>query len=187
MNTTALFVELVVIGVGALIWIALCIVAVFGYDWISVPTATIWLAALPSLAVVYVLGIVWDRVADEAFQRLWGRALRAEYFPELTDYYEARRIIFTQSEALSGLLEYGRSRLRICRGWCLNAVCIGVFGEVAIWLHLGSHDHALAFAVTVGLASTLLALGCWYAWLNLVKAEYRKVGAQAVFLRGGGE
>ncbi len=183
MNTTALFVELVVIGAGVLIWVVLCVFAVFGYGWMSVPTATIWLAALPSLAVVYVLGIVWDRVADEVFQHLRGRALRAEYFPEITDYYEARRTIFTQSEALSGLLEYGRSRLRICRGWCLNAICIGIFGEAAIWLNLGSHDQVAAIAVAFALAMALLAFGCWYAWLNLVRAEYRKVGAQAEFLR----
>ena len=60
MSTTSLFVELIVVGVGAAIWLTLLTLALFGYGWVQVPAdkALSIPAAIPILAVVYVLGIV---------------------------------------------------------------------------------------------------------------------------------
>lgn len=60
MSTTNLFVELVVIGVGAAIWIVLLGLAVIGCEWATDIEAVSLVAIVPTLAVVYVLGIVSD-------------------------------------------------------------------------------------------------------------------------------
>ena len=94
MSTTSLFVELIVVGVGAAIWLALLTLALFGYEWVQVPAdkALSIPAAIPILAVVYVLGIVSDRMIDILFHRLWGTKLRSQQFPDTKDYYEASRV-----------------------------------------------------------------------------------------------
>lgn len=81
MNTTSLFVELVVIGVGALAWVALLVLSVFGYDWVPLDPLLAAAATVPLLSVVYVLGIVSDRVADLLFDLVWTRTLRGHSLP----------------------------------------------------------------------------------------------------------
>jgi hypothetical protein len=62
MSTTNLFVELLVIGVGCAGWLTLLAVAALGYAstlvmcLLSTPAA-----AVPALALIYLLGIVLDR------------------------------------------------------------------------------------------------------------------------------
>ena len=85
MNTTALFVELLVIGFGVGFWLVLLVIAAFGLPGFAASGSTLFFTALPTLATLYVLGIVWDRIADALFQRYWGDALRAAYF---AGYYE---------------------------------------------------------------------------------------------------
>lgn len=117
MSTTNLFVELIVIGVGTFIWILLLLSAMFGWELGTLVSLVPLETAVPLVSLVYVLGIAMDRLADVTFETLWGKSLRKSRFGELRNYYDARRQILTKSERLSELLEYGRSRLRICRGW----------------------------------------------------------------------
>lgn len=181
MNTTNLFVELVVIGIGVLMWIAIFVVALAGYAWFPTDDTFLLIAALPSLAIVYVLGIVWDRLADFIFDRMWTNVLKAEHYSTVGHYYDDRRIILTQSKPLSDLLEYGRSRLRICRGWSLNALAIAFSSTLFVLLRPEAEVPA-AVGTTCVVACLLLSVGCWLAWQSLSKAEYRKIREQSEFL-----
>lgn len=75
MSTTDLFVELMVIGIGASIWLILFIFSIFGYEWVPVDRVASLFALIPVAAVVYVLGIIVDRIADTIFEKLWGQTL----------------------------------------------------------------------------------------------------------------
>src|SRR5215210_8108672 len=126
MGTTNLFVELVVIGVGAMAWLCLLILTVFGWTWIPLEKLFSTTALLPLVSLIYLLGIVSDRIADSIFERFWVERLQLTRFANTNEYHVARRQILTGSERLSDLLEYGRSRMRICRGWTLNSVLIAI-------------------------------------------------------------
>lgn len=182
MNTTNLFVELIVIGVGAGIWIFLLILGFTGLSTSDVADLFKAETAIPLLAVIYVLGIVTDRIADTIFEKIWGDSLRQHKFGDLEKYYLARRDILTKSERLSDLLEYGRSRLRICRGWSFNSVLIII--SLNLFLSLSSvtglSEQPIRLLGTIGFA--LLAIATWYSWKKLVEAEYRKVIQQAEYL-----
>jgi hypothetical protein len=182
MNTTNLFVELVVIGVGVFIWLALLVFAFFGVSWMQVNNSLLISSALPALAFIYVLGIVWDRFCDTVFDRFWGKAIRDQSFDNVGEYYNDRRNIMLNSQPLSDLLEYGRSRLRICRGWAINAIMTGLCFNLFVWRQLGEHARALELAFFGGLGCALLAIGCWLAWRNLTRVEYRKIKDQSVYL-----
>jgi hypothetical protein len=64
MNTTNLFVELLVIGIGGAIWILLILFSIFQFDSIDLQALQNWSALLPFLGFVYVLSIVLDRASD---------------------------------------------------------------------------------------------------------------------------
>ena len=186
MSTTDLFVELIVVGIGAMAWLALFALAVFGTGWADAD----WLFSLPALvpllALTYVVGIVVDRVTDVAFDRLWGRALYRRHYPgheSRAAYYDDRRLIYMRAERLADLLEYGRSRLRISRGWAFNAAMLAVATNVFVWTRL--EDAAVrapisAFATVFWVA---LAVGAWYSWRRLDGNDYRRCREQAAFLR----
>ena len=182
MNTTNLFVELVVIGAGVSLWLLLLTGGLFGYAWVSLDQARLVASAIPALALTYVFGIVWDRISDALFERWWVDDLRAAYFPDRAAYYEARRLILTKSPPLSELLEYGRSRLRICRGWTLNAVMIALSLNVLLWCQYRGAAVVSVVSVAGTIASLALAAGSWFAWRSLARAEYRTIREQAAHL-----
>jgi hypothetical protein len=180
MSTTNLFVELVVIGVGTLAWIVLLVLALFGWNWVPVEQLFSPTAVIPLLAVVYLLGIITDRLADALFDRWWSPRLRQAEFPRHEDYHQARHEILMRSERLAELLEYGRSRLRICRGWSLNALLIAL---AAALLLLRVPERALQLGAFVVIGCLAVAAGAAYAWRQLATTQYRKVREQATMLR----
>ena len=182
MNTTSLFVELVVIGVGVMIWVLLLAIAFGGVPAAAFDQGLLLAAAIPVLALIYVFGIVWDRFADAIFNRLWGIGLRAHYYAEIGEYYSDRRVLLIEAPALAELLEYGRSRLRICRGWSLNALFISVSLWVLLAVQSEQSESTRALLLVASLAGLLLAAGCWLAWRNLTLTEYRKIRDQARYL-----
>ncbi len=182
MGTTNLFVELVVIGVGALTWLVLLVFSVFGWEWVPTEKVFSTVALVPLLSLIYILGIVSDRIADSLFERFWNVRLRKRRFPDIHDYYAARRQILTGSDRLSELLEYGRSRMRICRGWVLNATLIAVTLNLFVWTRLIQSRFALPLSLFGTITALLFALGSWYTWKGLSETEYRKVKEQSVFL-----
>ena len=65
MNTTNLFVEVIVSGVGAAIWVCLLVLLLFDVDLSAlVALSAMPVLAIPALAVVYLLGILTDRLSD---------------------------------------------------------------------------------------------------------------------------
>ena len=182
MSTTNLFVELIVIGVGAFIWLILLVFSMFGYAWVPMDSLQSIGASIPILAVVYVSGIISDRVADTVFEWIWSDDLRKPYFQDRREYYNARRIILTRSERLSDLLEYGRSRLRICRGWAFNSILIAICLNTFVWTKFSDKSFATSISVFGSISILVFALGAWFAWRKLTQNEYRKIKEQAEFI-----
>jgi hypothetical protein len=183
MSTTDLFVELMVIGIGAAIWLILFIFSIFGYEWVPVDQVASLFALIPVAAVVYVLGIVVDRIADTIFEKLWSQTLCEKVYKTKREYFDDRRLIYTRSDRLGNLLEYGRSRLRICRGWTLNAVLIVISLNGFIWTQVCDRRWRTGLAIFCSIAVGLFALANWFAWRQLSQVNYRKVREQAAFLR----
>lgn len=182
MSTTNLFVELIVIGVGAVAWLILFVFSVFGFDWVPMDFMMSAVFAVPAMAVVYVMGIISDRVADYIFVWIWSDKLERPYFQNRKEYFDARRIILTHSERFSDLLEYGRSRLRICRGWAFNLIFITIGLNAFIWTNFAERPFAMNVSVFGSLSLLVIALGAWFAWRNLSQNEYRKIKEQAEFI-----
>jgi len=183
MATTNLFVELIVIGVGAACWVTLCVLATFGIYTFPIQSADMYPLVVFVLPLVYLLGIISDRVADFLFDRIFSASLRVRYFKATRDYQDARRLVLSTSSRLADMHDYGRTRIRICRGWSLNAVLIAA--ALQFWLRTSTvHTPWNAKALTWGTAGCLLlAASSWWSWYMLCSMEYLKIKEHADFLR----
>ena len=181
MNTTNLFVELVVIGISAAFWVLLLVFTVFGYGWLSIEELFTWPALVPGLAVVYALGIVVDRFADNFFERR-ALPLSARWFKSEEEYQHARMFIYTRSDALRDLFEYGRSRIRICRGWAFNSFMSAIALNLFVWVQMPADDVRWKLSVFGSFFFLLFGVAAWRAWLRLVSNEYKRLHEQYIHL-----
>ena len=186
MSTTELFVEILVIGVGAGIWLTVLVLSLFGRSIASLDQLVSIPALLPIIAIIYVLGILTDRVSDILFDRLFVAAIRRKHYSEVKQEFDDRRTILVYSERLSQLLEYGRSKLRIVRGWALNFLLLLI--SLNLFLATQIMDNPLRTRISFFGNTLLLLLSflCWYAWRSLIDTEYRKIKEQSEFLRSIG-
>jgi hypothetical protein len=182
MSTTNLFVELIVIGIGAAFWVVFVILSIFNYTWVPFDKLMSLPAIVPGLSVIYVLGIVVDRLADWVFH-FRAESLCLKWFRSLEEYYTARTLIYTRSESLRELFEYSRSRLRICRGWVINCILIVCGLNLFIWFRLSPSDGRLKLSIFGSLSLGLFALGAWHAWYGLASNEYRRLLEQSTLLK----
>jgi hypothetical protein len=141
--TTAVFAEILIVGLEAEALLAMLVVTYFGHDWIDPGEASKW-AALVSvlvLAAAYMLGIIVDRLADSAAHlarrpvatavrlaraaaKRMGPTRRTEEPQGSGAISEAEKRIFVLAETggLTAFLEYQRSRLRVARGTVLMSL-----------------------------------------------------------------
>lgn len=133
MATTALFAEILIIGLEAEAVLALLLFSVFGADWLDAGALADWaaLVTLVVVAIAYVLGIVADRLADSVTDRLaetragrwvddrFGKSSRRE--TSGADVALMRLTVLKESEGLAKFLDYQRSRLRVARATVVNA------------------------------------------------------------------
>lgn len=181
MTTTHLFVELLVIGMGALAWVTLAALGFFGTSWL--PPIENWLfATFPVLAFAYVLGIVSDRLADKLLDGQAARLRNTTYKTEV-EFFEARRLLKMQAPALWQDAEYARSRLRICRGWVLNCLLLAVVSPLALYRLAGPHACAMVMST---IAWLVLAGLCWFCWRSMTAVSFEKINRQAKWVREQG-
>jgi len=172
MNTANIFVELVVIGSGAAVWLGLLLATIFGFPlrWPEDDPGLV--VAIPLLSVAYVLGVLVDRVADG----LVGWVARRRGFASTEEHAKARVIVYTKAPILRDLFEYSRSRLRICRGWVLNSAILLVTFDAFALTRITTHR---ATAVVVGTLGFLLAaVAAVYGWRSLLRQEQRRLEQQ---------
>ncbi len=183
MATTNLFVELIVIGVGAICWVSLFILGLFGFESFPVEAARSYPALVFVVPLVYLLGIISDRVADFVFDKLFSGSLRARHFTETREYQDARRLVLSGSDRLADMHQYSRTRIRICRGWSLNAVLIAAALQFSLRVQF-TDAHWRETALTWGTAGcALLSVASWWSWYMLCSMEYLKIREHANFLR----
>lgn len=184
MSTTQLFVELVVIGVGAVWWVFAWVCALLGTEWTAtLPHIDAGLTAITTLVFSYVLGIIVDRMADAFATPATGR-LKVKYFGSIQKYREIKRQTLTDA-TLAKQYEYSRSRLRICRGWAVNALLSIPALLLLIFRSSGTPPLEEFLQATV-VATVLLALGSAFAWRQLLVSQYQHMKSLTEFPSLGG-
>ncbi|MFJ3128656.1 hypothetical protein ACIPJO_37905 [Streptomyces sp. NPDC086993] len=192
---TAMFVEVLVVGIGAITASVLLLIALIGPDTTAklAPVTGSSAAAGVGLATAYALGILIDRAADTALGILIDRAadtaltphrrqLRTRFFPSNTAYAQAR-LRLADSPVLAARADYARSRMRICRGWTLNTLALTFTADLAMLRYSFEHRPLILGATSaLGMAT---AFGFYCTWRALTMTGYRKLAEQTTLPAAG--
>ncbi len=179
MKTTNLFVELVVVGTGAALFVVLLLFTFFGAQpWLyqGISKSDDVASIIPVLSLIYVLGIVVDKVAYRLFKNTEDH-LRSNMFKvestepdKLKGYYDARHHLFTSPNTTAAIeaFEFGRSKIRICRGWTVNSVLI-ILALICFMIFRRGWDSRISVGI---IAFGLLAWGARWSWGVATAVEF---------------
>lgn len=170
MNTTNVFAELLVIGFGAALLVLAAVFVLHPTVLLESMDGLQNLGVVHVIAVVplvYLLGIIMDRLADWVFKFPERRICRvSESQKEI-----ARTELLESSDWVAQKYEYNRNRQRICRGSFLNIVLLLLIVPFFPW------EVHTRLELGVGLA--ILAISCFSAWYSLFHKEMKKLGLLA--------
>ena len=193
MSTTLIFAELLIIGLEVAIWLFILGIDIFGYQWLQggqIPILNNWQTIFVTLffSLIYVLGVIFDRIADTAFSR-WNHQIRNKIIPQVKNQIIPSNIpahvavirfeVGKENEALNHQFEYTRSRIRITRASSLNFVVITFLIAIFIVVYLQSNPvwwKYLCFSLGIGITLTVASIFTWYrltvAYLRFLKSSY---------------
>jgi hypothetical protein len=185
MNTTNLFVELVVIGVGTLFSLILIVLSCFDYRWISWDKVTSSTMLIPLLSITYLLGIVTDRIAD-AILDSWNKKLRFKTFSTNEKYHEALTYVYNYAnERIISLFLYGRSRLRISRAWIFNCIFLAITVPIFVWTRLPQIPNNTRISIII-FSTIIFGMGTvvnCFTWRKLTINDYKRLAETNTMLR----
>jgi len=170
-SITTLYAELVVVGTGALLFIALAFYAFSGdISWLTkFPSNTLGatIVLIPVLSVIYLLGIIISNVSYRMFAR-FELDLQKRRLGDL-DYERVRNELYTAHDAQNLVhdFEFRRSKVRICRGWFLDSLLI-IVALLACYV-AGRITLGPTIFSCVGFA--LLAAGALLSWYTATITE----------------
>lgn len=189
MSTTALFVEIMIIGAIADIWLFLIVFAVVSPD---VSFAEVLLTSVsslgnliifPILGVTYVVGFCMNFISDYFFRCVIQQKIREKVISESElkniDYYYIRSY-FSQkaSELLSKDWCYTRHSIRIARSSVLNFFFIAIIFLLYICIGKSSWGVIVSFILCIFISLAAL----WQA-TTLSKTNYKRLIQDYIVLR----
>lgn len=168
METTALYVEYVVIGMETLSWIVMSIFIIVGNSFKEIIKYCIS-NILPSIIIIilcYVLGLVTDRIADKLFEG------RRKNIKENFEFQAQTSIAIWEDYSNSSYANFTLSRIRILRSTTINSVFIGITSSFLSYYYFGFK--LLLFVLVICIC---MFFGSNNAHKNLLKNYYKKTNA----------
>lgn len=118
MPTTALLVEIVIVGYGFFATLIPIICLIFG---IEINTILDFYDKVPvqyQLGLAYSVGIVWNRICDQVFSRLDDKMIEARFLSKKS-FQKARIEVIMQGESVRDYIGNFRSLIRVNRALCV--------------------------------------------------------------------
>lgn len=194
MGTTAIFAEILIIGLEALAWVLLAVAAIVGPGTIDLGfvAENEGLTLLIVVAAAYVLGVMFDRTADSMLRgvdkRVDRKWKRYRVRPE-DDVNTMRLFLMPPDLGVAPFLEYQRSRVRVARGTVFNLAVLILAANAYVVLNRSMFDRgSLAIALVVGNVIALATLIGSYevyrriakAWIKMLNTAYIRLIDPAV-------
>lgn len=187
MNTTNYILELFIAGVSTVIWLALLSLAMWAESILTfyrfLGETDKLLIAFLTAPIIYVFGVIVDRLVDSLFDIYNNKSLREKYFSSEEEYRIARSKVYLKSESLTNLFEYGRVRIRICRNWIFNGSLILLSGlTFIINLNEVTSTSLIKIAVFFGVIMLGSIGSAFIAWRDLNIKEFNFLKIQSEIL-----
>ncbi len=181
MKTTDFILELIIAGLGTLVWIIFLFLGIIDVNWQFVGTlfqleGFLGFATLVVLLIapfIYIIGIVTDRLVDNLFDNWFANRLaKQEFGGNRATYKRAVSCIYMGPEGLKEAFTYSRMRIRICRAWAYNSTMILISMNVFLILRKAWFPQTLALSIFFSILFLISTVVSFHAWKSLVKKEY---------------
>lgn len=116
METTKMYIELIVVGLETFVWICMFLVDIVGNKIISVLEKILnnFSVSLLLIGILYVIGVLIDRLTDIIFQKFENKIRKESGLQAKTSF------IIWKKYNLENFSDYTRSRIRILRASTIN-------------------------------------------------------------------
>src|SRR6267142_1778430 len=127
MGTTALIVEMVIIGFQVLVWISIMILVVVGYKWIDLSKLKDWAApiSIAFIGVSYTLGIIFDGFIRSLFYPFEPGPIRMIGGGSVRPAEQMAYVIATNTDAADELYKMA-NRSSLIRATAVNLLIISI-------------------------------------------------------------
>jgi len=193
MNTTQVFVELLITGFGGLAWIAIFICAICGIDIKFIfdqNYSTFFIVPVSGLA--YVIGILIDRLGYRIFINSEKKNIPEVFVSRAENEYPKKdgkihpesviAFITHGSAHMKEQMMYNRTRLRLCRSWILNFLLISVSLLIYNLLHF-ANDPKITWALSF--LALMFCLIAFFVWKTLARDYYVNIKSNFDLLKEG--
>jgi hypothetical protein len=176
MKTTALFAEVLVVGLVGLVWLVLLLMILPGLnvnvgELLKLLSKHSFLSGVLLTALAYCFGVMIDRIADIIFDDWDHRRIRKKHFDvKEVKFTVARMKILHRGGDDVDFLHYQRSRIRIARASVLNFILIALTASILLF------EKSAQGASMVLLLGFVLTLATLYSWHSISRAYYRRLG-----------
>ena len=180
MSTTALFVELLVVGLEALVWVFLFISAFFGIDWllglINIFEKAGLFLTLVLVGFAYLIGIIFDEFFD-SLTEWWSNRIKSSIHEKgLPKMWDMQAYIFGHSKEATEQLGYIRTRVRIMRSSIFNFGLISIGAILFVNNQISPANYSIGrINWIVGIIGLSLVCIASYVYWRLEKAYWFRV------------
>lgn len=168
MKTIELIAEILVIGIGAALWMVLLWVSMYPELEETLTTLSL-ITVLPSMAIVYVLGIMTDKFAELVFNRFLSDKYGGMSAEEGTDWKNRRDQVLSNNEYAQTLHLSNQSRMKILRGWTINF--FGLAFSSAMYLFRDCEACGFKTNANISFLLLLFAGICIYLWRYMERSQ----------------
>lgn len=163
METTRLYIELVIIGLEGFIWMCTFLVDVIGNKAMGVLADILdnFSSSLLLLGILYIIGILVDRLADFIFQKK-ENAIRNK-----SGLHAKSSILVWNKYDAENYAQYTRTRIRILRASILNLPMISISIMLYVMKYLDKSYMLIIYTLILG---TLFTFVSWKSYnLSLIR------------------
>ncbi len=170
METTQLYIELIIIGLESFVWISICIINIIGNKVISYFSNVLnnFSSSLLLIGILYIIGILIDRLADMVFQKGEDKIRNASGLKAKSSFliwkkYDARKYS-----------DYSRSKIRILRASIINIPLVTMSIMWYILKYFKESYAILIFILFLGIFFTYIS---WKSYKLSIERYYDKACA----------
>ena len=169
MTTTAIFAEILIVGIVAIAACLGVIASAIGLDlsWLQAYKDWSLGATLGVIALAYPLGIAFDRISDSAFKRVEKPLIRPK-LGKLGEEEMRFRVWAAAPDRTISFLDYARSRRRVARSVCLVSF-VAVLAALVLGIYLARIDWRLV------LLGVLFASIAGWSWWRIGRMYYPRL------------
>lgn len=166
MTTTSLYVELVIIGMQTITWLALALDCVQpGIIATCLDSKNTVVIAVLLLGTAYIVGIIFDRLANAVYQKVDDK-IRVK-----SGLQAKSSLLLNETEKMQEHQSYTRSKYRILRSSSLNLPLIFISAVLNIFTNYTGKTYLAIAVLIIGGFFTLLS---YWATICTIKDFYKK-------------